>query len=120
MFDQMIADYKAAIEQGRAALAAPPQDVMEGIALDAETIQTLLDLLNPLHGSLDEQTYNEKIKENFDAPREYEHHVMVTWGQEGDLSQAVRILEDRKSQIASGLVTVTHPNEAAIRAGGKK
>lgn len=68
MFDQMIADYKAAIEQGRAALAAPPQDVMEGIALDAETIQTLLDLLNPLHGSLDEQTYNEKIKENFDAP----------------------------------------------------
>ena len=116
MFDQMIADYKAAIEQGRAALAALPQDVMEGIALDAETIQTLLDLLNPLHGSLDEQTYNEKIKENFDAPREYEHHVMVTWGQEGDLSQAVRILEDRKSQIASGLVTVTHPDETAIRA----
>ena len=117
MFDQMIADYKAAIEQGRAALSTtPPQDVMEGIALDAETIQTLLDLLNPLHGSLDEQTYNEKIKENFDAPREYEHHVMVTWGQEGDLSQAVRILEDRKSQIASGLVTAAHPDEAAIRA----
>ena len=35
MFDQMIADYKAAIEQGRAALSTtPPQDVMEGIALD--------------------------------------------------------------------------------------
>ena len=31
MFDQMIADYKAAIEQGRAALAALPQDVGEGI-----------------------------------------------------------------------------------------
>ena len=36
MFDQMIADYKAAIEQGRAALAALPQDVGEGIARNIE------------------------------------------------------------------------------------
>lgn len=114
---KLLEDCKLSIaREWRAALAAPPQNVVEWIALDAETIQTLLDLLNPLHGSLDEQTYNEKLKENFDAPREYEHHVMVTWGQESDLSQAVCILEDRKSQIASGLVTVTHPDEAAIRA----
>ena len=68
--------------------------------MDLETIQTLLDLLNPLHGSLDEQVYDDKLRENFDAPRDYEHHVMVTWGQESDLTQAVRILEDRRASLA--------------------
>lgn len=69
--------------------------------LDAETIQTLLDLLNPLHGSLDEQTYDEKVKEGFDAPHDAEYSVNVTARQERDLTQAVLILEDRKRAAAS-------------------
>jgi hypothetical protein len=40
--------------------------------MDKETIQTLLDLLNPLHGSLDRQTYDEKHRDGFDAPRDAE------------------------------------------------
>jgi hypothetical protein len=65
--------------------------------MDAETIQTLLDLLNPLHGSLDKQTYDEKMREEFDAPRDREYEVTVTAQQERDLNQAVLILEDRKA-----------------------
>lgn len=68
--------------------------------MDAETIQTLLDLLNPLHGSLDEQTYDDKVKENFDAPADAEYAVNVTARQERDLTQAVMILEDRLKQSA--------------------
>jgi DnaJ-class molecular chaperone len=66
--------------------------------LDAETIQTLLDLLNPLHGSLDKQTYDEKLHEHFDAPKDREYEVTVTAQQERDLTQAVLILEDRLRQ----------------------
>lgn len=67
-------------------------------SMDPETIQTLLDLLNPLHGSLDRQTYDEKDKQNFDAPADAEYAVNVTAQQERDLTQAVLILEDRKRQ----------------------
>jgi hypothetical protein len=63
--------------------------------MDKETIQILLDLLNPLHGELDRQTYDEKVKENFDAPDDFEHNVNITYKMERDLSQAVFILEDR-------------------------
>lgn len=63
--------------------------------VDKETIQILLDLLNPLHGSLDQQTYDEKMKADFDAPRDTEYSVTVTAQQERDLTQAVLILEDR-------------------------
>jgi hypothetical protein len=63
--------------------------------MDKETIQTLLDLLNPLHGSLDRQTYDEKVKQNFDAPGDAEYAVNVTSQQERDLTQAVCILESR-------------------------
>lgn len=66
--------------------------------MDRETIQILLDLLNPLHGSLDKQTYDEKIKENFDAPADCEYAVNVTAQQERDLTQAVLILQDRLRQ----------------------
>jgi len=63
--------------------------------MDKETIQTLLDLLNPLHGSLDRQTYDEKVKADFDAPRDAEYNVDITAQQERDLCQAVMILESR-------------------------
>lgn len=63
--------------------------------MDRETIQTLLDLLNPLHGSLDKQVYDEKVGADFDAPRDAEYAVNVTVGQERDLTQAVMILESR-------------------------
>lgn len=69
--------------------------------MDRETIQILLDLLNPLHGSLDRQTYDEKVRENFDAPRDAEYEVTVTAGNERDLTQAVCILEDRLRQAAA-------------------
>ena len=63
--------------------------------MDEETIKILLELLNPLHGSLDRQTYDEKLAENFDGPRDFEHTVVVTSQQERDLTQAVLILERR-------------------------
>lgn len=69
--------------------------------MDAETIQILLDLLNPLHGSLDRQTYDEKVKENFDAPDDAEYAVNVTAQQERDLTQAVLILEDRRQSLST-------------------
>ncbi len=64
--------------------------------MDIETIETLLALLNPLHGSLDKQTYDEKVQEDFDAPRDREYDVSVTAQMERDLCQAVMILESRK------------------------
>lgn len=60
-----------------------------------ETLLTLLELLNPLHGSLDKQTYDEKVKEGFDAPADREYAVDITARMERDLSQAVCILENR-------------------------
>ena len=63
--------------------------------MDQETIQILLDLLNPLHGSLDRQVYDEKRGAEFDAPRDAEYDVTVTVQQERDLTQAVCILESR-------------------------
>lgn len=67
---------------------------------DRETIQTLLDLLNPLHGSLDKQTYDERMAEELEIPRDREYAVDVTEGQERDLTQAVLILEDRLRQTS--------------------
>jgi len=63
--------------------------------MDRETIQMLLDLLNPLHGSLDRQTYDDKVKADFDAPSDYEYNVDITAQQERDLCQAVMVLESR-------------------------
>ena len=59
------------------------------------TFQILLDLLNPLHGSIDRQTYDEKVKEDFDAPRDREYNVDITSQMDRDLTQAVLILESR-------------------------
>ena len=63
--------------------------------MDKETIQILLDLLNPLHGSLDKQTYDEKVREGFDVSSDAEYDVSITSQMERDLSQAVCILENR-------------------------
>lgn len=63
--------------------------------MDRETIQILLDLLNPLHGSLDRQTYDDKVKADFDTPRDAEYNVDITAQQERDLCQAMMILESR-------------------------
>ncbi len=82
MFDQMITDYKAALEQGRAALAAPPQDVVEGIvSLLKENIRI--------------QVYGD------DATAQI---------RDDNLTLCATAI------LASGLVTVTHPDESAIRA----
>ncbi len=66
--------------------------------MDTETIKTLLELLNPLHGELDRQTYDQKVRDNFDAPADSEYNVDITARMERDLSQAVAILEDRLRQ----------------------
>jgi hypothetical protein len=68
--------------------------------MDKETIQTLLDLLNPLHGSLDKQTYDEKIASVHETETDHEYEVAVTAQMERDLNQAVLILEDRLRQAA--------------------
>lgn len=69
-------------------------------ALDAETIQILLDLLNPLHGSLDRQMYVDKPNPDLDPHPDDETDVVVTAQMERDLTQAVCILENRKRQVA--------------------
>lgn len=67
-----------------------------------ETLLTLLQLLNPIHSSLDKQTYDDKVKEGFDAPPDAEYGVNVTAQQERDLTQAVCILESRLRGQADG------------------
>lgn len=65
-------------------------------AMDRETIQILLDLLNPLHGSLDKQVMGQVTDEReLDAPSDREYNVDVTARHERDLTQAVMILESR-------------------------
>lgn len=64
-----------------------------------DTIQTLLDLLNPLHGSLDRQLYDERIHEELEIPKDREYAVDVTEQQERDLTQAVLILENRRRAL---------------------
>jgi hypothetical protein len=83
-----------------AAPAAPQPPVEDLRALDIETVQTLLDLLNPLHGSLDEQTYDEKYKDEFNAPPDKEYSINITAKQERDLNQAVILLERRLKEAA--------------------
>ena len=68
--------------------------------MDAGTIQILLDLLNPLHGSLDEQVTEQFTDEReLDPPKDREYGVNVTWQMERDLTQAVMILENRKAAL---------------------
>jgi hypothetical protein len=62
------------------------------LGADRETIETLLDLLNPLHGFLDRE-FSEGGPE--EAQRDDEVAVNVQVGHERDLTQAVMILQDR-------------------------
>lgn len=68
-------------------------------SMDKETIQTLLDLLNPLYGALDKRTMD-LPEQNYpaDFSREDEFDVLVTRGMERDLTQAVSILQNRLHQ----------------------
>ena len=82
-------------------VAQASQDRIE--ALEAalwEDINILLNLLNPLHGELDKQSYDEKLSQNFDAPPDAEYNVNITAQMERDLTQAVLILESRRAAIA--------------------
>lgn len=65
--------------------------------MDLETIQVLLDLLNPMHGEIDRQLPNQFTDEReWDAPADREYNVNITAKMERDLTQAVMILERRK------------------------
>jgi hypothetical protein len=83
--------------------------------MDMETIQTLLDLLNPLHGDLDRQIYDDRMREELDIPRDREWNVNVTEGMERDLTQAVLILEDRMRQAKAKI----RPCDCAAETTGK-
>lgn len=66
------------------------------VSVDRETLLTLLKLLNPLHGTLDKQTYDEKVRNGFNEPGDYEYDdIQITAQMERDLTQAVCILESR-------------------------
>lgn len=65
--------------------------------MDLETINTLLDLLNPLHGSMDRQVNDQRTDEDYMyPPDDREYAVDITARQERDLTQAVMILEQRR------------------------
>lgn len=65
--------------------------------MDIETISILLDLLNPLHGSMDRQVNDQRTDEDYmDPPADREYAVNITARQERDLTQAVMILERRR------------------------
>ncbi len=88
-----------------------PTAEWEEQALD---IETLLALLNPLHGELDRQTYDEKVSLCFDAPRDHEYAVTVTAQMERDLTQAVCILENRLPALSR---SSTGSEEACAKCG---
>lgn len=70
--------------------------------MDLETINILLDLLNPLHGSMDRQVNDQRTDEDcMDPPDDREYAVNITARQERDLTQAVMILEQRKMEPRS-------------------
>lgn len=81
--------------------AGPPVGQEDGAG--RETLQTILDLINPLHGALDLQTYDEKVRTNFDAPADTEYFVDITAQQERGLTQAVCILENRLATTPTSL-----------------
>src|SRR6266478_1762046 len=71
-------------------------------ALDAETIQTLLDLLNPIHGEMDRQLPAQFTDEReWDAPDDREYNINITARMERDLTQAVLLLENRRAALTS-------------------
>jgi hypothetical protein len=75
-----------------------PKDTQPRVSdMDLETVQILLDLLNPLHGEIDRQLPNQFTdEEEWDAPADREYNVNITAQMERDLTQAVMILERRR------------------------
>ena len=74
--------------------------------IDRETAETLLALLNPLHGALDRQ-FLDKPEDPMPMPDD-EHDVLITNKMERDLTQAVLILEDRR-RTARDKTSLTAP-----------
>lgn len=68
--------------------------------MDSETLQMILGLINPLHGKLDKQCYDEKLRESFDAEPDAELEVTITFQDERNLNQAVLILESKLRDAA--------------------
>lgn len=63
--------------------------------IDRETAKILLDMLNPLHGSLDRQFLDKGEGHPLGRHPDDEEDVIITAQQERDLTQAVCILENR-------------------------
>lgn len=64
--------------------------------LDCDMIQKLLGLLNPLHGSMDRQVYNQVTDEHeLDAPSDREYDITITAKQVHEFTWAVMLLEAR-------------------------
>lgn len=66
--------------------------------IDETAVRRLLTLLNPLHGWLDQQLYEERREQRRqgDEPaRDHDYEVRVTDGMERDLAEAVNLLESR-------------------------
>lgn len=86
--------------EAREQIQAKDAEIERLRAMDKETIQALLDLLNPLHGELDRQTYDQNVKANFDAPGDAVYtDLTITIQMERDLTQAVLILESRLRDV---------------------
>lgn len=64
--------------------------------IDRETAQILLDLINPLHVTLDRQ-FLDKPEDPMPQPDD-EHDVLITHKMERDLTQAVMILHNRLNE----------------------
>ena len=61
-----------------------------------KSIQAILDLLNPLHGTIDKQLPGQFTDEReWDAPPDREYNVNITAKMERDLTQVVMVLERR-------------------------
>lgn len=86
---------RACAERIAAILNASESRVSAPLVLTDATTKILLDLLNPLHGRLDKQTYDNKRQDNFDTHPDTEHSVEITSKMEGDLTKAVLILEGK-------------------------
>lgn len=83
---RLVYDLCAALE----AVASIPKPPISGVERSA-----VLDLLNPLHGSLDKQLMDERSREEWNTPPDCEHHVIITEKMERDLTKAVLILEGK-------------------------
>lgn len=62
------------------------------LIIDRETAQTLLELIEPIYGQLDRQFLADKYENYERMTRDSEMDVIITKGQERDLTQAYHIL----------------------------